>query len=70
MYTALMNLLTVKETAGLLRMQPQWVYKMVRRGVLPSIHLGRQVRIDEAALKKWLFECRSAGTQSREPEVQ
>lgn len=68
MYGVWVNLLTVDETAGLLRMKPQWVYKMVRSGVLPSIRLGRQVRIDEAALTKWLFERRSAGTQSQEPE--
>ena len=51
-----MKLLTANETAGLLRVKPQWVYRMVRRGVLPAVRLGRQLRVDEDALKGWLAE--------------
>jgi excisionase family DNA binding protein len=49
-----MKLLTAKETAELLRVKPQWVYRMARRGVLPSVRLGRQLRVDEDALRSWV----------------
>lgn len=52
-------MLTVKETADLLKVKPQWVYAMLRQGGLPFIRLGRQIRIDEDSLEKWLLERRS-----------
>ena len=55
-----MKLLTAKETAELLRVKPGWVYRMVRRGVLPGVRLGRQVRVDEDDLRTWLAEKSSA----------
>ena len=55
-----MKLLTAKETAELLRVKPQWVYRMVRRGALPAVRLGRQVRVNEDDLRTWLAERSSA----------
>jgi excisionase family DNA binding protein len=52
-------LITVKEAADLLKVKPQWVYRMMRSDGLPCIRLGRQVRIDEDSLEKWLAERRS-----------
>ena len=49
-----MKILTVKETADALKVKPQRVYRMMRNDGLPSIRLGRQVRVDEDSLKKWL----------------
>ena len=57
------KLLTVKETAAVLRVKPQWVYKMARSGALPNVRLGRQVRIDEAALQRWLAEQAGQGAK-------
>ena len=56
-----MKVLTVKETADVLKVKPQWVYRMIRRDGLPCIRLGRQVRIDEDSLETWLAERRSDG---------
>jgi excisionase family DNA binding protein len=53
------ELITVKEAADLLKVKPQWVYRMLRGGGLPFVRLGRQVRIDEDSLEKWLAEHRS-----------
>jgi len=53
------ELITVKEAADLLKVKPQWVYRMMRSDGLPCIRLGRQVRIDEDSLEKWLAEHRS-----------
>jgi len=54
-----MKVLTVKEAADLLKVTPQWVYRMIHSDGLPCIRLGRQVRIDEASLENWLAERRS-----------
>ena len=54
-----MRILTVKETADVLKVKPQWVYRMMRDDGLPCIRLGRQIRIDEDSLVKWLAERRS-----------
>ncbi|MBI2913243.1 MAG: helix-turn-helix domain-containing protein [Chloroflexi bacterium] len=51
-----MKLLTAKEAADVLRVKPQWVYKKARAGLIPSLRLGRQLRIEEASLVAWLAE--------------
>ena len=51
-----MKVLTVKETAEVLKVKPQWVYRMIRHDGLPFIRLGRQIRIDEDSLERWLTE--------------
>ena len=56
-----MKVLTVKETAAVLKVKPQWVYRMIRSDGLPCIRLGRQVRVDEDALDRWLTDRRSGG---------
>ena len=53
-----MKVLTVKETADVLKVKPQWVYRMIRNDGLPCIRLGRRLRIDEDSLLKWLAERR------------
>jgi excisionase family DNA binding protein len=55
-----LKLLTVKETAALLRVTPHSVYKMARSGAIPSLRVGHRVRIDEAALEAWLAAQASA----------
>jgi excisionase family DNA binding protein len=49
-----MKILTVKETADVLKVKPQRVYRMMSNDGLPCIRLGRQIRVDEDSLKKWL----------------
>jgi excisionase family DNA binding protein len=49
-----MTLLTVPEVADRLRLRPARVYEIARKGVLPVVRLGRQVRISEHALQAWL----------------
>ena len=56
-----MKVLTVKEKADVLKVKPQWVYRMMRNDGLPCIRLGRQIRVDEESLEKWLAERRSGG---------
>ena len=49
-----MRLLLVREVAEVLRVPRSRAYELVREGLIPSIRLGRQVRIPEAALRKWI----------------
>ena len=44
------DLLTVPEAAALLRISRNAAYEAVRRGDLPSLHIGRSVRVPKAAL--------------------
>lgn len=52
-------LLTVPETAKLLRISRNLAYELVARGELPAVRLGRVIRIPRDALETWVKE--SAG---------
>ena len=47
-------LLTVPETAKLLRISRNLAYELVARGELPAVRLGRVIRIPRAALNDWV----------------
>jgi excisionase family DNA binding protein len=51
-----MELLTVREAAGLLKLSKSQVYTLCQRRVIPTIALGRSVRIPREALDRWLSE--------------
>ena len=48
------HLLTVSEASNLLGLRKSRVYTLIREGILPAIHLGRQIRIDKSALNEWI----------------
>jgi excisionase family DNA binding protein len=57
-------LLTVEETAALLRVPISWVYERTRRRSadrLPGIRLGKYWRFREADLLAWIERQRSGG---------
>jgi excisionase family DNA binding protein len=47
------GILTVKETAALLKISPNVVYELVRRQ-LPAIHIGSRIRIGRRGLVAYL----------------
>jgi excisionase family DNA binding protein len=49
-----MRLLRAEEVAEVLGVAKCRVYDLVRAGLLPAVHLGRQIRIDEEALRNWV----------------
>lgn len=58
-------LLTVREAAPLLRLHPQTLYSLIRRGEVPAaVRLGRKVFLRRATLEAWL-----AGRVSSEPSA-
>ena len=50
------KLLTVKETAEYLRVNPLTVYRLASKGQVPAVKVGRHWRIDEDALYNWLSQ--------------
>ena len=48
------RLLTAEETAEILKVKKHRVYELARLKMLPAVHLGRQLRIDEQRLREWI----------------
>jgi excisionase family DNA binding protein len=49
-----MKLLLASEAAALLRVTENRIYELAKRGAIPVVRLGRQLRFDEAALLAWI----------------
>ena len=48
------NLLTVAEVASRLRVKPDYVYRLERRGDIPSVRIGRKIRFRSSDIDKYL----------------
>ena len=48
------KLLKVVQVARMLQVSTARVYELVRHKIIPSVRLGRQLRIDDTALRKWI----------------
>ena len=59
-----LDLLTVPETARVLRIGRNLAYELVARGEIPSVRLGRAIRVPRASLEQWL-EAESATRRVR-----
>jgi len=53
------RLMTAEQVAELLGMDVEWVWKMSRRGEIPTITLGRFRRYRREAILRWLEELES-----------
>jgi excisionase family DNA binding protein len=49
-----MKLLTISEVAQVLGVRPARAYELARTGVLPAVHLRRQIRVSDQALREWV----------------
>jgi excisionase family DNA binding protein len=52
------KILTIPEVAEYLQMSKSKVYDLAKRGIIPTIQIGRNVRVTESDLEKWLEEQR------------
>jgi len=50
----LQEVLTVQEVATFLRLKRSTAYELVKQGVIPSVRLGRQIRVPKNRLLKFL----------------
>ncbi len=48
------SLLTLKEVAQLLRLTPQTLYKMLKKGSIPAVRIGSQWRFEQEKVRQWL----------------
>jgi excisionase family DNA binding protein len=48
------NIFTIPEVAEYLKLSKSKVYMLVQQGKIPHVRIGRNVRIRETDLKKWL----------------
>ncbi|MBH0176776.1 MAG: helix-turn-helix domain-containing protein [Nitrospira sp.] len=48
------ELLTMQEVAAKLKISKDKAYELVRQGVLPSVHVGRSVRVKPASLEAYI----------------
>lgn len=48
------SLLTVQETAELLKTSRQQIRKMIRNGLIPAVRVGREWRIPESGVEHFL----------------
>ena len=51
-----MKLLTVPEMATALNVSQARGYELVRKGLIPAIRIGRQVRVHPDQLERWMAE--------------
>ncbi len=51
-----MALIDVNEASQMLGLTKQRTYGLVRNGLIPAVHVGRQVRFDPGAIQKWISE--------------
>ncbi len=47
-------LLTVPEAADVLRVSPHRVYELIRQHIIPSVRMGRQLRVPRQRLMDWM----------------
>jgi excisionase family DNA binding protein len=47
-------LMTVREVATYLRVHPMTVYRLIQRGELPAIRVGRGWRFSRSRIEQWL----------------
>ena len=51
-----MKLMTINQVASVLGVPLARAYGLARRGVIPVVHIGRQVRVPEDGLQEWVRE--------------
>ena len=50
------QLIDVEDAATILGVTPSRFYALARAGIVPVVHLGRQLRVDPKALERWIQE--------------
>ncbi|MDQ3743600.1 MAG: helix-turn-helix domain-containing protein [Acidobacteriota bacterium] len=64
-----MRLLTAKEVALIIQTPVARVYELARLNLLPSVRMGRQVRFNEEALRRWVSGGGTAAGKGLEQEA-
>jgi excisionase family DNA binding protein len=59
------SLLTAAQVAQLLEVPVSWVYEQSRRGLIPTVTLGRYRRYRLEAIEAWVEEIEAGGPHGR-----
>ena len=59
------EVLTVKEVCDLLRVHPTTLYKLARKGKIPSFRVGTEWRFRKDAILRWMAEKSAHARQVR-----
>lgn len=51
-----MKLLTTKQVAELLQLNPQKIYQLVSEHKIPFVRIGSSVRFNSESLEQWIHE--------------
>jgi excisionase family DNA binding protein len=54
----LAELYTIRQTAQVLQLGRDTTYALVRAGVIPSIRIGKQIRVPRGNLERWIAEAK------------
>ncbi len=57
------ELMTLQEVADYLRVTEKTVYRLLKRGRIPAVKVGRQWRFEQDSIDEWLHQ-RSVGTEA------
>ena len=49
-----LRLLQMKDVAEQLGVSVQRAYELARTGLIPVVHIGRQIRVEEGRLRAWI----------------
>jgi excisionase family DNA binding protein len=52
----MIQVLTVKEVCGLLRVNPTTLYRLIRTGRIPSFRVGSDWRFQQDLIERWMAE--------------
>jgi excisionase family DNA binding protein len=50
------ELLTIKEIGDLLRLHPSTIYKLTKKGKIPSFRVGSEWRFQRDQIERWMAE--------------
>lgn len=57
------QLLTAADIAAMLRVPKTWVYEQARKGLIPTVELGRYRRFRRAAVEEWIAKQERNGAE-------
>jgi excisionase family DNA binding protein len=60
-----MQLLTADQIAKKLQVPKTRVYEMARLGLVPCVHMGRQIRFDLRTIEQWVSQGGTIGPSER-----
>ncbi len=60
------KLMTVRELAAYLKVQPLRIYILNSQGKLPGLRIGRAIRFDQSEVDKWLRQGKVGYSSAKE----